>query len=117
LEEALQLFIPANLLKKLTEAIKEQFVFADDPEIGIELDPRALTDEHYSLFEEGFFNRFSIGIQDFDEKVQRAVHRVQSEELTFSTFKKLKKFGSKVNKCRSNLWSTTSNKREFQIYH
>ncbi len=88
-------FIPAKLLKKLTEAIKEQFEFADAPEIGIELDPRSLTDEHYSLFEKGFFNRFSIGIQDFDEKVQRAVHRVQSEELTFSTFKRLRNLGAK----------------------
>lgn len=88
-------FIPANLLEKVMNKIIELFEFGDDPEIGIELDPRALTDEHYKFLEKSPFNRFSMGIQDFDEKVQKAVHRVQSEELTFETFKKLRGIGAK----------------------
>jgi len=86
-------FIPAPLLKRLSDGIFSAFETADSPEIGIELDPRALTEEHYRFLEESRFNRFSMGIQDFDPRVQMAVHRTQSEELTFGAFSRLRKMG------------------------
>jgi oxygen-independent coproporphyrinogen III oxidase len=86
-------FIPAELLKKLSDGIFSRFELGESPEIGIELDPRALTEEHYSFLEKSSFNRFSMGIQDFDPKVQMAIHRTQSEELTFGSFNRLRKMG------------------------
>jgi oxygen-independent coproporphyrinogen III oxidase len=86
-------FIPAGLLKKLSDGIFSAFELGDSPEMGIELDPRALTEEHFAFLEQSRFNRFSMGIQDFDPKVQMAIHRTQSEELTFGAFNRLRKMG------------------------
>lgn len=62
--------------------IKERFHFASDIEAGVEIDPRGLTYEHMKAFREVGFNRVSMGVQDFNLKVQEAVNRVQSEKIT-----------------------------------
>ena len=49
---------------------------------SIEVDPRRAPPGTLALLGELGFNRVSIGVQDFDPAVQRAVHRVQSEEMT-----------------------------------
>ncbi len=79
-------FIPAKVLERLWEGIKARFELAPEAEIGVEIDPREVTDEHLSLFARAGFNRISMGIQDFDPQVQRAVHRIQPEELTRRVF-------------------------------
>lgn len=86
-------FIPAPLLKKLSDGILSMFELESNAEVGIELDPRALNEDHFAYLKNSFFNRISIGIQDFDPKVQMAIHRSQSEEMTFGTVDKLRKAG------------------------
>ena len=54
-------------------------LFAEE---GCEIDPRGLTKEHLEALRNGGFNRISMGVQDFNEKVQKAVNRVQPEEMT-----------------------------------
>lgn len=75
-------FLPAPTLRRLFDGIIENFSLADDAEIGVEIDPREVTQDQLEMFAEVGFNRMSMGIQDFDLRVQEAVHRVQSEELT-----------------------------------
>jgi oxygen-independent coproporphyrinogen III oxidase len=65
--------------------IKERFNFADDTEASVEIDPRGLTREHLEALRAVGFNRTSFGVQDFNLKVQEAVNRIQSEELTRQT--------------------------------
>ncbi|HEY8562159.1 MAG TPA: oxygen-independent coproporphyrinogen III oxidase [Pyrinomonadaceae bacterium] len=65
--------------------IKERFDFADDIEASVEIDPRGLTREHMQALRDVGFNRTSFGVQDFNLKVQEAVNRIQSEELTRQT--------------------------------
>ncbi|HEX5131097.1 MAG TPA: oxygen-independent coproporphyrinogen III oxidase [Candidatus Krumholzibacteria bacterium] len=60
------------------------FEFTADAEISIEVDPRATSPEHIARLRRLGFNRISLGVQDFDPKVQEAVNRVQSHELTKS---------------------------------
>ena len=60
----------------------EKFSFAADAEIGIEVDPRVTSTEHLETLRRLGFNRLSMGIQDFDPEVQRAVKRVQPLEMT-----------------------------------
>ncbi|GAB3450542.1 oxygen-independent coproporphyrinogen III oxidase [Massilia solisilvae] len=62
------------------------FRFAPDGvgEYSIEVDPRTVTPERvHSLREQGF-NRISLGVQDFDPEVQKAVNRIQPEAETRS---------------------------------
>lgn len=59
-----------------------KFSFAPDAEIGIEVDPRVTSGRHLETLRRLGFNRLSMGIQDFDPEVQRAVKRVQPLEMT-----------------------------------
>lgn len=86
-------FIPAPTLAKLWSAIRERFEFSADAEIGVEIDPRETTGEHLELLARCGFNRLSMGVQDFDPKVQEAVHRVQPEEITRATIAKARELG------------------------
>jgi oxygen-independent coproporphyrinogen-3 oxidase len=56
----------------------------DQGEYSIEIDPREIDPEGVHFLREIGFNRMSLGIQDFDPKVQKAVNRIQSEEITFA---------------------------------
>ncbi len=81
-------FIPARVLERLWKGIVERFERAPGAEIGVEIDPREVTDEHLDLFARSGFNRISMGIQDFDPQVQKAVHRIQPEDLTLGVIQK-----------------------------
>ncbi len=68
----------------LMQAIRRWFLLADDEkgEYSIEVDPRSVTTERiHSLRSQGF-NRISLGVQDFDDEVQKAVNRIQPEAAT-----------------------------------
>ena len=61
---------------------RERFSFAPDAEIGIEVDPRVTTRAHLETLRRLGFNRLSMGVQDFEPKVQETIHRVQPYEMT-----------------------------------
>lgn len=75
-------FLTVAQLKRLHKAISSSFTFSENIEAGVEIDPREASDEHIHTLRALGFNRISMGIQDFDPKVQKAVHRVQTEELS-----------------------------------
>ena len=60
----------------------ERFSFSSNAEIGIEVDPRVTSREHLETLRRLGFNRLSMGIQDFHEPVQKAIHRIQPYEIT-----------------------------------
>jgi len=62
--------------------IKNSFDFREDAENSCEIDPRELTKEHLAALREIGFNRISMGVQDFNPKVQKAVNRIQPEDMT-----------------------------------
>jgi oxygen-independent coproporphyrinogen-3 oxidase len=64
-------------IRRLGEMIHKRFEFANDLEAGVEIDPRRLTKDHVVALREVGFNRASLGVQDFNPKVQEAVHRIQ----------------------------------------
>ena len=76
-------FFSAEQLKEIILAIKSHFKnFRDDAEISCEIDPRHINEAQMKMMSEEGFNRVSFGIQDFNEKVQVAVHRVQPYDIT-----------------------------------
>jgi oxygen-independent coproporphyrinogen-3 oxidase len=70
----------ADLMGHLTKA----FRVAQDAEVSIEVDPRKVDPATIAFLARLGFNRVSVGIQDFDPDVQRAVNRVQSEAETLA---------------------------------
>jgi oxygen-independent coproporphyrinogen-3 oxidase len=72
---------PAQM-EDLFEYARERFSFAPGAEIGIEVDPRVTTQAHMERLRRLGFNRLSMGIQDFQPKVQETIRRVQPYEMT-----------------------------------
>ncbi len=70
-------------LQKVIDLIHKYFKnFAKDAEISCEIDPRFFTQGHMDVLKKGGFNRISFGVQDFDPRVQEAVHRIQPFDIT-----------------------------------
>jgi oxygen-independent coproporphyrinogen-3 oxidase len=81
-------FLSDDELSRLMAALRSAFHFAPGAEMSIEVDPRTATPQRLAHLASLGFNRLSLGVQDFDEQVQKAVHRVQPfeqvQELTLS---------------------------------
>jgi oxygen-independent coproporphyrinogen-3 oxidase len=91
-------FLSPDEIRKLGESIHRHFAFADNLEAGVEIDPRRLTREHIVALRDIGFNRASLGVQDFDAKVQEAVHRIQPREMTEQVLGWIRELGfSSVN--------------------
>jgi oxygen-independent coproporphyrinogen-3 oxidase len=75
-------FLSPSEIRRLGQAIRKYFTLAPDLEAGVEIDPRRLTEDHIAALREAGFNRASIGVQDFNPKVQEAVHRLQPRRQT-----------------------------------
>jgi oxygen-independent coproporphyrinogen-3 oxidase len=75
-------YLSPEQMEDLFGYTRERFTFAPDAEIGIEIDPRVTTPAHMEVVRKMGFNRLSMGIQDFKEDVQKAIHRVQPYEMT-----------------------------------
>ena len=77
-------FLDADQLAELIDALGRHFTFSRraDREFCVEIDPRFCDGAYARRIAEAGINRLSIGVQDFDPDVQRAVNRVQSVEQT-----------------------------------
>ena len=75
-------FLSHAELAEIMGFIRSRFQLDEKGELSIEIDPRALQPGTLELLAELGFNRISLGVQDFDPDVQRAVHRIQSQEQT-----------------------------------
>lgn len=69
-------------INDLAGYINKSFNFKPDSENSCEIDPRELTKAHLEALRNNGFNRISMGVQDFNEKVQKAVNRIQPEDVT-----------------------------------
>ncbi len=67
-------------LAELVQYLRAHFQFAAEGEYSIEIDPRTIDAERLKNLRAMGFNRLSLGVQDFDPAVQKAVHRQQSYE-------------------------------------
>ncbi len=79
-------FISHGEMRELMRVTGEHFHLLDNDEgeYSIEIDPREATAETVAVLREIGFNRMSLGVQDFDPRVQKAVNRIQSEEETLA---------------------------------
>jgi oxygen-independent coproporphyrinogen-3 oxidase len=88
-------FLSDDEIKQVMTAIRQHFKMVKDGEYSIEIDPRKVSDETIALLGETGFNRISIGVQDFDDEVQSAVNRIQSEEETLRVIRAARANGFK----------------------
>jgi len=75
-------FLAPEELRALMGIVDRHFTRVPEGEYSIEVDPRSVAPGTVSLLGELGFNRLSVGVQDFDPEVQKAVNRIQDEALT-----------------------------------
>ncbi len=88
-------FLSFEQMKSLMDATRQHFnLHSDDKgEYSIEVDPRETNDKTIAQLREIGFNRISLGLQDFNPAVQKAVNRIQSPEETFAVLNAARKEG------------------------
>lgn len=70
-------FISPAAMEALVTKARALFPFGENPEMSIEVDPRHLDAAELAHLRNLGFNRISLGVQDFDEQVQKGVNRIQ----------------------------------------
>ena len=91
-------FLTHDEMRQLMAATRKHFRLIENGECSIEVDPRKVDRATVELLGELGFNRMSVGVQDFDENVQQAVNRIQSEAETFAV----------INAARANGFKSVS---------
>ncbi len=85
--------IGSSALNRVLAAVRRGFHCDAGAELAIEIDPRTLTQGMARALGDLGFTRASLGVQTFDPAVQRAVHRIQSAEITEAAVHHLRKAG------------------------
>lgn len=82
-------YLSDEQMDDLLAHLRAWFTLAPDEigEYSIEVDPRTVTPERIHALRRQGFNRISLGVQDFDAVVQKAVNRIQPEEQTFGVIR------------------------------
>lgn len=73
-------FLSPDELDELISGILKHAKQTPDAEFSVESDPRVTSSQHLAVLRRLGFTRLSLGIQDFDPRVQEAVNRIQSEQ-------------------------------------
>jgi len=74
-------FLPAETLDRLLDGLLPHFTVAADADLAIEADPRHTSREQLAVLRRHGFTRLSMGVQDFDPRVQEIVNREQGFDL------------------------------------
>jgi len=88
-------FLSNDQICRLVDRLHERFRFVSDTEgeYGIEVDPRECGETTIRVLRDNGFNRLSMGVQDFDADVQKAVNRIQSREETLRVLTQAREAG------------------------
>ena len=88
-------FLSDEQLERVFGMIRRHFTLMPEGEYSIEIDPRKVSRESVHRLGKLGFNRMSVGIQDFDPKVQKAVNRIQSLDETRNVIEAAREAGFK----------------------
>jgi oxygen-independent coproporphyrinogen-3 oxidase len=86
-------FLPPADVARLMAAVRRRFRLSADCEIGVEVDPRRLSEAHLDALAEAGVNRLSMGVQDIEPAVQRAVNRIQPVDETWAVLEGARRRG------------------------
>ncbi|MEB3197376.1 MAG: oxygen-independent coproporphyrinogen III oxidase [Candidatus Sericytochromatia bacterium] len=86
-------YLDSAQITRLFQAITKHFRLRPEAEISLELHPAVTSFEQLATLRHLGFNRVSMGIQDFDAKVQETVNRVQPFEVTRDLIAECRRLG------------------------
>ncbi len=71
-----------DLMRDLASRILEIVPLGQDAEFSVEIDPNEVDGARLDALAEAGMNRASIGVQDFDDEIQKTIGRIQSYDVT-----------------------------------
>ena len=74
-------YLSAQQMTELMDSVKRCFTVAEDAEITIEMNPESVTREHLEAYLKSGINRFSMGVQSFDDQVLKMMGRLHKKWL------------------------------------
>ena len=83
----------------LMDCLRQAFTIAPDAEISVEIDPNDLDEARYDALAAIGLTRASLGVQDFDPTVQKAINRIQTFEQTRSVVEAVRARGVQSVNC------------------
>jgi len=86
-------YLTPEELESLIDFVWQNFERANDSEVSIEIDPTVTGEAHLEALQKLEFNRLSMGVQDFNETLQKNVNRNQTEQKTIDRFTFARKLG------------------------
>jgi len=88
-------FLTVAQIAETLDVLHRHFSFARPPRLdcSIELDPRFITPDDVAVLARAGFNRASLGVQDFNPDVQRAVNRMQTVDETLAVMEACRRYG------------------------
>lgn len=87
--------ISADLIAKILEAIHANFDVLDDCETSIEMNPESVTRDKLTTYMASGINRFSMGVQSFDNQVLRMMGRLHNKEKVYEKIDLMASLGIK----------------------
>ena len=92
-------FLSNEEIRHLMEMIRGHFsLLTDDSgEYSIEVDPRSVDESKLQVLRDAGFNRISLGVQDFNPDIQKAVNRIQDESITQGVLDMARRLGRKLS--------------------
>ena len=85
--------LPIEDFKRIMGHVHAHHRVADGAEVSIEIDPRTVDGDKIQAYAEMGINRASLGVQDFNKRVQKAINRVQSYEMVKGVVSDLREHG------------------------
>lgn len=88
-------FLPSDVMRHLVQGYAQLFNLQHDDErdYSVEIDPRDVADDTLATLWELGFNRISLGVQDLNPQVQKAVNRIQPQEMTEAAMQEARRLG------------------------
>ncbi|MBG6249365.1 MULTISPECIES: oxygen-independent coproporphyrinogen III oxidase [Symbiopectobacterium] len=86
-------YLNKDQISRLMALLRENFQFADEAKISLEVDPREIELNILDHLRAEGFNRLSVGVQDFNKEVQRLVNREQDETFIFALIERARALG------------------------
>ena len=86
-------FAPAELIRLLENLFNTLSVDPEECELSFEAHPNNTTEDHLKKLYDFGFRRLSLGVQDYNPEVQKAIHRIQPFETVEKIHNMARKMG------------------------
>jgi len=86
-------FLKNEQIERVLGMFRGAFTVAPEAEVSLEIDPRIGSPEQAAFLREAGFNRISLGVQDFEPRVQKAIGRRQSRDKTLDVYRGCREAG------------------------